>query len=250
MGSPQRTPLAIPCDGQTYILRPLVEKRGVKVYICNPDAHGKIPSDHILRKIEREVTKHAYEHLIIYVDTAKQRQVWQWVKREQGKPLAPRLNRFYKGQSGELLAQKLEALAVSIDEEDKLHMAEVAGRVAKAFDVERVTRKFYDRFKLEHAAFLNFIQGISSQDDCEWYASLMLNRLMFIYFIQRKGFLDTKSPGMLDGDANYLSNRLKWVQEQRGEDQFHTFYRYFLLKLFHDGLSKHEHSQELETLLG
>jgi hypothetical protein len=195
-------PLTIPCDGQTYILHPLVEKRGVKVYICDPDAHGKIPSDHILRKIEREVTKHAYEHLIIYVDTAKQRQVWQWVKREQGKPLAPRLNRFYKGQSGELLAQKLEALAVSIDEEDKLHMAEVAGRVAKAFDVERVTKKFYDRFKLEHAAFLNFIQGISSQDDCEWYASLMLNRLMFIYFIQRKGFLDTKSPGMLDGDAN------------------------------------------------
>lgn len=129
---------------------------------------------YILRKIEREVTKHAYEHFIIYVDAAKQRQVWQWVKREQGKPLAPRLNRYYKGQSGELLAQKLEALAVRIDEEDKLHMAEVAGRVAKAFDVERVTKKFYDRFKLEHSTFLNFIQGIDSQADREWYASLML----------------------------------------------------------------------------
>ncbi|HEY6284430.1 MAG TPA: DNA methyltransferase [Ktedonobacteraceae bacterium] len=242
--------LAIPFDGQNYILRPLVEKRGVKVYVCDPDAQGNIPADPILRKVEREVTRHAYEHFIIYVDAAKHRQVWQWVKREQGKPLAPRLNRYYKGQSGELLAQKLEALAVSIDEEDKLHMAEVAGRVAKAFDVERVTRKFYDRFKLEHATFLDFIQGIDSQADREWYASLMLNRLMFIYFIQRKGFLDTKSPGMLDGDANYLSNRLKWLQEQRGEDQFHTFYRYFLLKLFHDGLSKHEHSQELEALLG
>ena len=243
-------PLSIPCDGQTYILRPLVEKRGVKVYVCDPDAQGKIPADPILRQIEREVTKHAYEHFIIYIDAAKQHQVWQWVKREQGKPLAPRLNRYSKGQSGELLAQKLEALAVSIDEENKLHMAEVAGRVARAFDVERVTKKFYDRFKLEHSTFLNFIQGIDSQADREWYASLMLNRLMFIYFIQRKGFLDTESPGMLDGDANYLSNRLKWVQEQRGEDQFHTFYRYFLLKLFHDGLSKHEHSQELEALLG
>ena len=243
-------PLTIPGDGQTYILRPLVEKRGVKVYVCDPDVHGKIPADPILRMIEREVTKHAYEHFIIYVDAAKQRQVWQWVKREQGKPLAPRLNRYNKGQSGELLAQKLEALAVSIDEENKLHMAEVAGRVARAFDVERVTKKFYDRFKFEHSTFLNFIQGIDSQADREWYASLMLNRLMFIYFIQRKGFLDTKSPGMLDGDANYLTNRLKWVQEQRGDDQFHTFYRYFLLKLFHDGLSKHEHSQELEALLG
>jgi hypothetical protein len=243
-------PLTIPCDGQAYVLRPLVEKRGVRVYVCDPDAQGKIPSDPILRKIEREVTKYAYEHFIIYVDAAKQRQVWQWVKREQGKPLAPRLNRYYKGQSGELLAQKLDVLTIAIDEEDKLHMTEVAGRVAKAFDVERVTKKFYDRFKLEHASFLNFIQGITSQADREWYASLMLNRLMFIYFIQRKGFLDTKSPGMLDGDANYLSNRLKWVQEQRGEDQFQTFYRYFLLKLFHDGLSKREHSPELEALLG
>ena len=146
-------PLTIPCDGQTYTLRPLVEKRGVKVYVCDPDAQGKIPADPILRKIEREVTKHAYEHFIIYVDAAKQRQVWQWVKREQGKPLAPRLNRYGKGQSGELLAQKLEALAVSIDEENKVHMAEVAGRVARAFDVERVTKKFYDRFKFEHSTF-------------------------------------------------------------------------------------------------
>ncbi len=243
-------PLTIPCDGQTYTLRPLVEKRGVKVYVCDPDAQGKIPADPILRKIEREVTRHAYEHFIIYVDAARRRHVWQWVKREQGKPLAPRLNRYYKGQSGELLAQKLEVLSIAIDEEETLHMTEVAGRVAKAFDVERVTKKFYDRFKLEHATFLNFIQGISSQADREWYASLMLNRLMFIYFIQRKGFLDTKTPGLLDGDANYLSNRLKWVQEQRGEDQFHTFYRYFLIKLFHDGLSKREHSPELEALLG
>jgi hypothetical protein len=243
-------PLAIPCDGQTYILRPLVEKRGVKVYVCDPDAQGKIPSDPLLRKIEREVTKHAYEHFIIYADAAREHQVWQWVKREQGKPLAPRLNRYHKGQSGELLAQKLEVLAVAINEEDKLHMPEMARRVANAFDVERVTRKFFDRFKLEHATFLNFIHGITSQADREWYASLMLNRLMFIYFIQRKGFLDTKTPGMLDGDPSYLSNRLKWVQEQRGEDQFHTFYRYFLLKLFHDGLSKREHSPELEALLG
>src|SRR5258708_2729826 len=204
-------PLAIPCDGQTYILRPLVEKRGVKVYVCDPDAQGKIPSDPLLRKIEREVTKHAYEHFIIYVDAAREHQVWQWVKREQGKPLAPRLNRYHKGQSGELLAQKLEVLAVAINEEDKLHMPEMARRVANAFDVERVTKKFYDRFKLEHAAFLNLIGGIDAQADREWYASLMLNRLMFVYFIQRKGFLDTQAPRHLDGDPNYLSSPLKRV---------------------------------------
>src|SRR5437762_13691780 len=86
-------PLTIPCDGQTYTLRPLVEKRGAKVYICDPDAQGKTPADPISRTIEREVTKHAYDHFITYDDAAKQRQVWQWLKREQGKTLAPKLNR-------------------------------------------------------------------------------------------------------------------------------------------------------------
>ncbi len=59
--------LAITVEGVTYVLRPLVEKRGVKVFVYNADAEGKIPTDGSLRKIEREVTRHAYEHIIIYV---------------------------------------------------------------------------------------------------------------------------------------------------------------------------------------
>jgi Eco57I restriction-modification methylase len=243
-------PLVIVVEGATYVLQPLVEKRGVKVFVCGPDAEGKIPTDGLLRRIEREVTRHAYEHIIIYVDAARDHQVWQWVKREEGKRLVPRMHRYHQGQSGELLAQKLERLAIGLEEEERLQMAEVAGRVAKAFDVERVTKKFYDRFKREHAAFLSLIGGIEAQADREWYASLMLNRLMFLYFIQRKGFLDTKLSGRLDGDPNYLSNRLRRVQQERGENQFHTFYRYFLLKLFHEGLSQRDHSPELEALLG
>ena len=127
-------PLAIPIEGVTYVLRPLVEKRGVKVFVCDPDAEGKIPTDGSLRKIEREVTRHAYEHFIIYVDAAREHQVWQWVKREEGKRLAPRLHRYHKGQSGELLAQKLSRLAIGLEEEERVHMAEVAGRELGAYD--------------------------------------------------------------------------------------------------------------------
>src|SRR5438034_11164712 len=73
-------PISILCDNYTYILRPLVEKRGVKVYVCDPTSSGNIPADPILRRIESELTKHAYEHIIIYTDAARTRQVWQWVK--------------------------------------------------------------------------------------------------------------------------------------------------------------------------
>jgi hypothetical protein len=182
----KEAPLAIPVDGQIYILHPLVEKRGFKVYLCSPTTQGQMPASAVMRQIEREMTKHAYEHLIIYTDAAREEQGWQWVKREPGNPSASRLYRLHKGQSGELLSQKLLSLAFSIEEEDRLGTATVAARVRQALDTERVTKKFYDRFQKEHAAFLTFIDGIAVQSDREWYASLMLNRLMFVYFIQKR----------------------------------------------------------------
>src|SRR5260370_29706141 len=101
-------PLLIPIDGTTYVLRPLVEKRGVRVFICDPNTEGHIPADGVLRKIEREVIRYAYEHFIISVDLARENQVWQSVKREEGKRLAPRRRRYHKGQSGGLLGHELE----------------------------------------------------------------------------------------------------------------------------------------------
>ncbi|HZT99997.1 MAG TPA: DNA methyltransferase, partial [Ktedonobacteraceae bacterium] len=243
-------PLIVCSKEQSYTLRPLVEKRGVKVYVCDPDAQGCVPDDTRMRQIDREVTKYAYEHIVIYVDAAKENQAWLWVKREQGKPLAPRVNKIHKGQSGDLLAQKLISIAFEFAEEERLTTHAVAGRVRQAFDVERVTKKFYDRFKAEHSKFLSFIQGITSKGDREWYTSLMLNRLMFAYFIQRQGFLDTNSTETLDGDAHYLRHRLERMQAEYSRDSFYSFYRYFLLKLFHDGLSRREHTPELEKLLG
>jgi tRNA1(Val) A37 N6-methylase TrmN6 len=104
-------------------------------------------------------------------------------------------------------------------------------------------KRFYERFKTEHGIFKSFITGIDDNADYEWYTSLMLNRLMFIYFIQKKGFLDN--------DIHYLKNRLQAIQSLKGKDQFHqTFYRYFLLRLFHDGLGKRERNKELEKLIG
>jgi hypothetical protein len=45
----------------------------------------------------------------------------------------------------------------------------VTARARAAFDVERVTKRFYDQFKTEHKAFLDFISGITELADKEWY---------------------------------------------------------------------------------
>ena len=123
----------------------------------------------------------------------------------------------------------------------------ISEKTKQTFAIEKVTKKFYELFKKERARFFTLIQGISKVSDCEWYTSLMLNRLMFIYFIQRQGFLNTKTLAALDGDIHYLRRRLKKIQEQYGYD---NFYRSFLLHLFQQGLGKRERTPELEHLLG
>ena len=105
---------------------------------------------------------------------------------------------------------------------------DVTGRVRAAFDVERITKKFYDRFKVEHSAFLKFLEGIPDEEMERWYVSVMLNRLMFIYFIQKKGFLND--------DANYLRTKLRQSQAN-GKDRF---YSTFLCPLFFEGFAKPE----------
>jgi len=95
-----------------------------------------------------------------------------------------------------------------------------------------VTKQFYEGFKHEHSKFLAEIKSskMTEKADLEWYASVMLNRLMFVYFIQKKGFLD--------GNADYLRERLGKVQQRVGDDKFLSFYRHFLLRLFHNYLNK------------
>ncbi|HUT70287.1 MAG TPA: DNA methyltransferase [Desulfatiglandales bacterium] len=237
--------LSVIVDGRTHSLQGLAEKRGVQIFLCNPVADGKIPDHAARRKIERQVTKSAYEHLIIFVDEAHTAQIWQWVAREPGQPAKYREYSYHPNyQAGESLVQKLQSISFQLSEEEAIDLTGTVHRLRDAFDRDRVTKKFYDRFKVEHGKFLQFIEGITETADLEWYGSLMLNRLMFVYFIQQKAFLDS--------DQRYLQNRLQMVQERKGKGSFYTFYRYFLLRLFHEGFSQQpvQRAPDLEELLG
>ena len=236
------SPLEITAAAMPVRLQALAQKRGMVAYHCPPPSGGSLPDYPHRRKIEQQVAKAAHEHLIVFTDAGNEAQVWQWVKREPGKPAACREHEFHRSQTGDALLQKLEAIAFTLAEEERLSLIDVTSRTRAGFDVERVTKRFYDRFQKEHTAFLKFVSGITDRADKEWYASVMLNRLMFVYFIQRKGFLD--------GDRDYLRNRLSQMREEHGKDKFYSFYRYFLLRLFHEALGSKERNADLERLVG
>ena len=229
---------------QSFALDAVAHKRGMVAYQFVADSETTFPEHATRRKIEKAVAKIVREHIIVYVTHDRKEQSWQWVKREPGQPDRQRSESFRQEDSGERLIQKLENLVFTLDEEENLTIVDVSGRVRAAFDVEKVTKRFYDRFKKEQQDFLGFIEGIGERADREWYASLMLNRMMFIYFIQKRGFLDN--------NTEYLPDRLQRVRQQYGNGRFNRFYRLFLLRLFHDGLGQPEENRppELAALLG
>ena len=248
--------LKVATKGGEVVLKGFAEKRGFAAFLCDAGPDGRIPDHSIRAMIDREVTKSAREHIIVYTNKQRTEQVWQWVRRGHGadgqrQPLKRREFNWRSGQASGLLVERvMPNICFSLGEEEKLTLPEVTSRASAAFDVEKVTKKFFERFQAEHKAFHTFIDGIegaSGGADKDWYTSVMLNRLMFCYFIQKKG--------LLNGDHDYLRNRLGTLQASKGptggKDKFWSFYRQFLLKLFHEGLStKTPRGKELDALIG
>lgn len=225
---PTLKPQTVTAHDATFTLTQIAHKRGVSVFRCSPDATGKIPPRPVLLKIEKEARKLAHEHLLIFADAGETMLTWLWVLRSPGQPASTRTHTWHKGQSGESLRQKLEQIVWSLEQEEAITLTDVITGLRRAFDRDKVSKSFYEKFKAQHEAFAAFVTGLSETADQTWYASLMLNRLMFVYFIQKKGFLD--------GDGDYLQNRLRQVQATAGKGKFHGFYRQFLRRLFHEGL--------------
>jgi hypothetical protein len=232
-------------EDTTWHLDAVASKSAFKVLICTAE-NEEIPAKQIRRKIQKNVAKLFFEHLIIYCNHNRNKQIWQTAIRLPNKPIKIHEVEWNNNQDPELLYQRASGLFFTFEEEGVITIVDVLKRIQDNFNTnsEKITKKFYERFKKEHGVFYSFIEGIGNESDQRWYASLMLNRLMFIYFIQKKGFLNN--------DQNYLKTKIHQVRESRGSNKFYkSFYKVFLCRLFHEGLGKpHKSDSELIKLIG
>jgi len=200
-----RQPVPMTVKGASCVRRQISQLAGVTVFEITAD-DGRIPDAKTRAAIHKEISGLHHENLLIFLDKERTQSLWYWVKRQDGKNL-PRDHYYIKGQPGDLFLSKLGGIVFDIsefDESGNVSVLEVAERLRKALDVEKVTKKFYGEFQEEHIRFIELIQGIPDDKQRRWYASVLLNRLMFIYFLQRKGFID-------NGDLDYLQNKLAAV---------------------------------------
>ena len=217
--------VSLEIEGETYSRKAIAQLNGVVVYEIIADS-GNIPNSAERLTIYCEIFQISAENLLIFIDKNRTKCLWYWVKRE-GTKLYPRDRVYVKREPCDLLLSKVTALKVDLEELETLSVIDVAQRLQAGLDVERVTKKFFEEFKQQHVEFLSVIRGIDKETDRRWYTSVLLNRLMFVYFLQRKGFIDS-------GKMLYLQEKLA-ESKQRGTD---LFYSQFLKTLFFDGFAK------------
>jgi len=219
-------PVTIEHSAQVWSAKPIAELSGVVVFqiVGLPEKAGRLA-------IQQRLAELAHENLLIFVDHAHAptQSLWLWVKRE-GHQRFPREHLYVKGQPGDLFISKISGIVVDINELDEhggFPLAQLVDRMKAALDVERVTRKFFKDYDAQRLAFVELIEGIPDERERRWYASVLMNRLMFVWFLQRKHFLD-------GGNLNYLSDKLV-ESKRRGPDRF---YCEFLQALFFEGFAK------------
>ena len=238
--------VSMPVKEEVFTRKQIAQLAGVAVFEIIPkgrEADGRIPDAKTRAAIHKEISALHHENLLIFLDATRTQSLWCWVKRQDGKTI-PRDHCYVKGQPGDLFLSKLKAIVFDISEFDadgRVPLVQVTSRLKEALDVERVTKRFYTEFQEQHLAFLELIEGIKDDRDRRWYASVLLNRLMFIYFLQKKGFLD-------NGDGRYLQSKLAETQK-KGRD---LYYEKFLKVLFFEGFAKPENKRlpQANKLLG
>src|SRR2546423_3787245 len=95
--------------------------------------------------------------------------------------------------------------------------------------------KFYEEFRHQRVVFIELGDDRDEQERAA-RASVLLNRLMFVYFLQSAGFIKGHAAR---ADYRYLQNGLK-RSRARGEGLYHTE---FLRALFFEGFAKPENAR-------
>ena len=97
------------------------------------------------------------------------------------------------------------------------------------FSVQPVTDQFFRHYKSAYRAAATSLQPQLGQDQAEIAAQTLLNRLLFVHFISKKGWLTFNS------NRDYLNALWQDYQANPAQNNFHT---HRLSPLFHEGLSR------------
>ncbi|HEY7060648.1 MAG TPA: DNA methyltransferase [Chloroflexota bacterium] len=129
-------------------------------------------------------------------------------------------------QSGQPRRTVVERLAGIFDDARTFDLRKA---LDNAYDVEAVTTRFFKEYGEIFHDVMDRIEGLPESGDRRLFVQRLFNRLMFIAFVQRKGWL------RFNGDKDYLDALWRDYQKKRTAEE--NFYQNRLWLLFTAGLN-------------
>lgn len=227
-GSPTGSAVKTNASGQFWDGQLIANLKGFNVLLVPV---GELPDTSVQREVDKAFFKQFAERITIFQSPTMTS--WLWPRKRASGFLVAEKYEYPTGSMPDYLAQKLAAISFSVADHTRgITLGQVRDKVRGQFDTSAVTKKFYEDFKKQHESLTSQIQGLP-ESEAHSYSSILLNRLMFIYFLQKKEFIN--------GDSNYLRNCLDKLQKLNTDVKFYSFYKDLLRTLFFDGLNKKPH---------
>lgn len=238
--SPTGTVSPFEIDEATFVAKVAAQLKGFRVYIVQSET---TPTPKEMKAVHNVLAPLSAECMELF--QAPDQWYWHWPRATTAGTTTFERVATTPGMLPAFMAQRLAGLVFTQEDHQKgFHLTDVLDRIHGHFDASSVTKKFYDRFASEHQNLAKEIAGVT-ENFAKAYSTTLLNRLMFLYFMQKKEFLN--------GDLWYLEHTLQEVRQLRGRDQYYGFYRDALLPLFFEKLNEKEKTvadPDIERILG
>ena len=195
--------------------------------------------DSLLKGIERKAVKNIssyyLENIIVFTNKEGNETHFintKYIKKDK-KPEARGFRRITVGKTDRLrtAAERLSKIYAY----EGISSLTLTSNCEKAFDVEAVSKEFYKEFVEKYKELRDIIRNSNpsfKKEDADQFTQEIMNRLLFLYFIQKKGWLND--------DYKFLYNNFKSNQK--------NYYKNFLIPLFKKLSIKDHNHQEYENI--
>lgn len=174
-------------------LHPLAQLAGLPVFRVNWPA-DRLPGVTARRAVQRALKPIHIEHLICYVTPDGRQAAFTWARRRSDERIELRTLSYEVGAPARTTIERLGELAFSLEDLGLFGeppITTVIDRLNRAFDVEQVTRQFYQEianwyFWARDSRDVTLPKDVRTDEDRALFFIRLLARLIFCWFLRKK----------------------------------------------------------------
>ncbi|MBI4759179.1 MAG: class I SAM-dependent DNA methyltransferase, partial [Chloroflexi bacterium] len=230
-GQPRSLQAGAPID-RAVPLTPVAQLSGLPVFRVDWP-YPKLPTVTQRRAVHHALAPTHLEHLLAYVTDDGRQATFVWARRRPQNKIELRALPYAVGSPARTTIEQLGELAFTFQELGLFgepSILAVMDKLNAAFNVEAVTKRFFTAYRDVFREVEKQISGVNG-DARRLFTQKLFNRLMFLVFLERKGWLT------FNGHQDYLHALWEdyWRERQTTPDT--NFYRDRLKLLFFAGLN-------------